>query len=144
MMAPVPTTHVAAPGRDRLRRGGEDEHARGHDPPRPASLRSERDRERRLLRCAEGRGAGPEGRAEPVRRLRPTPERRQARAVREEGERGDGVPGRAGGASEVSVPLSDWILTNSLRTALAHSARTPTRMPAVRFQIAHEPRCGAP
>src|SRR5947208_7403465 len=94
-------------------------------------------RQRGLLRRAEGRRSGPQGRAEPLRRLRPAPERRQARAVREEGERGDRVPGRAGRAGEVSVPLADWILTNFLRTAVAYSARTPTRMPVVRIQSAN-------
>ena len=59
---------------------------------------------------------------------------------REEGERGDRVPRRAGRASEVSVLLADWILTNSLRTAVAHSPRTPTRLPAVRIQTPWEPR----
>ena len=70
-------------------------------------------RQRGLLRRAEGRRAGPQGRAEPLRRLRPTPERRQARAVREEAERGDGVPRRAG-----RVPVTGW-QTNYSRMLMA-------------------------
>src|SRR5438105_4535853 len=54
----------------------------------------------------DGRRAGPQGRAESLRRLRPTPERREARPLREEGERGDGVSGRAGGTKALSV--SRW------------------------------------
>jgi len=49
-----------------------------------------------------GSGAGPQDRAEPLRRVRPTPERRQARAVREEVERWDWVPSRSRASEAVS------------------------------------------
>jgi len=76
-------------------------HAHSADPPRSASLLSQGERQCGLLRRAEGRPSDPDDRAESLRRVRPSPDRWEARAVREDSERGDGVPCRAGGAREV-------------------------------------------
>ena len=85
------------------------------------------------------RGGAPtlEDRAEPLRRVRPTPERREARAVREEGERGDRVPGRAGGSEAMrrphpAVPVTEMALAaagsaaSGLASVIARAAQGGT------------------